>query len=129
MGRQPFPELLLSVLEEQGVLFERGYALEVIDLHSISRAFHRRGIYFSDILGAQDPDGRLLFEGPSTELLDDGSATNPLALARPDGAYAAVRHLGPSTGGAPAAWLIGAPSRPPQPPLVRPLAGISAPTT
>jgi len=114
-SRQPFPQMLLSVLEEQGVLFERGYAMEVSDLHSLSRAFHRRGIYFSDIQGAQDPDGRLLFEGPSTVLEDDGSATNPLALARPGGASAAIQQLGPGVGGAPAAWLIGGPPKPPHP--------------
>lgn len=45
----PFPQLVMSILEEERVLRERAFAMDLEDLHGLLRAFNRQGIHFSSV--------------------------------------------------------------------------------
>lgn len=69
----PFPELVRSVLEDEGMLRERAFAMELEDLHLLLRAFNRRGIHFANV--QQGPDDHDPFD-------EDLEALSPLALSK-----------------------------------------------
>lgn len=75
-----FPELIDSVLLEEGVVNERAFCMDLEDLHSLLRAFHRKNIYFVNVQGslnASDGDGG----GSDDELYGEGDG--PHGLLRP----------------------------------------------
>jgi len=72
----PFPQLLMSVLEEEGVTDQRAYCMEVEDLEQLLRAFNRKGIYFNRVL--TDPQEAELLQQVKTS----GFELNPMAASR-----------------------------------------------
>jgi len=96
----PFPDLVMSVLEEAGIAHARAYELDLDDLHGLLRDFHGRGIHFVNVRGPQGLGAPLVAEG--------GAAFSEL------GPLARGQHLGP-----PGAGLAGAALRaPPAPPAL-----------
>lgn len=67
---RPFPELVLSVLEEQGCVYARAFAMDLDELLSLLRAFHRKGIRFVNVQGAYGADGKLIDGEPGSD--DEG---------------------------------------------------------
>eukprot|EP00927_Polykrikos_kofoidii_P065610 TRINITY_DN61349_c0_g1_i1.p1 TRINITY_DN61349_c0_g1~~TRINITY_DN61349_c0_g1_i1.p1 ORF type:complete len:471 (-),score=65.72 TRINITY_DN61349_c0_g1_i1:238-1593(-) len=47
----PFPDLVFSVLEQQGMMRERAFLMDINDLHSLLLAFNRAGIHFVNVQG------------------------------------------------------------------------------
>merc|ERR1711924_356551 len=89
----PFPDLVMSVLREQGKMKERAFAMDLDDLHSLLRAFHRRGIYFASVQGTLRGGGDVLAEWSDYDSdnsdgnSDDEYAASPFNLktsARPN---------------------------------------------
>mmetsp|Transcript_34435 Transcript_34435/g.89567 ORF Transcript_34435/g.89567 Transcript_34435/m.89567 type:complete len:407 (+) Transcript_34435:1531-2751(+) len=79
----PFPELLLSVLEEEGVVYERAFAMDIDDLHGLLRAFNRKGVHFNNVQDIVGSDGSpmLLTDGfggaPGEDSDDDAMGAGP----------------------------------------------------
>ncbi|CAE8589302.1 unnamed protein product, partial [Polarella glacialis] len=75
---KPFPELVNSILEEEGFVRERAFAMDLEDLHSLLKAFNRRGIHFASV-----------HQGALGDMLDGGEADSddeghsPLRLRAP----------------------------------------------
>lgn len=89
---EPFPDMLLSVLEDAGLSHARAYELDLDDLHMLLRDFHGRGIHFVNVRGPQGLQG--------APVLAEGSA--------------GFSELGPLGRGLPAAML----RAPPPPPAL-----------
>lgn len=77
-SRTPFPELVESVLQEEGFLRERAFAMELEDLHALLKAFNRRGIHFASVHQSALRDSHSLSGG----LSDDDDEDSPLRLDR-----------------------------------------------
>lgn len=69
----PFRDLLISILEEEGVLYERAFAMDLDDLYSLLRAFNRRGVRFCNLQGPRGANGELLPESAILDGSDDES--------------------------------------------------------
>lgn len=78
-----FPELVDSVLREEGASAERAYLMDLDDMHSLLKAFHKKGIYFNNIHG----DTRMASLGEEqsdNEGEEDHGDLGPLASLRPE---------------------------------------------
>merc|ERR1719253_1371388 len=51
-AKQPFPELVQSVLDEEGMARQRAFAMDIDDLHQLLQSFNRRGICFINVQGS-----------------------------------------------------------------------------
>lgn len=68
----PFPELVRSVLNDEAMLRERAFSMDLDDLHLLLKAFNRRGIHFASVhQGASGADDM-------EDLFDEGSFSPPL---------------------------------------------------
>lgn len=96
---RPFPELLLSVLDEEGAARERAFQMDLDDLHSVLKAFHRHGIFFSSLQRPEGRDGRPLRAGRADDSGSDEDDEPELRMADGLGPLASVRPAGLAAGG------------------------------
>merc|ERR1740121_2389597 len=59
----------MSVLEEEGCVYERAFAMDLDDLHSLLRAFNRKGVRFVNVQELRGAQGEKL---PSDDWSGDG---------------------------------------------------------
>lgn len=118
----PFPELVMSVLEEERCVHERAFAMDIDDLHSLLKAFNRKGIRFVNVQGDfRGPEGELLRGGPRPDGDEDAAPVLGAAMHRnkpppgPGAAFGEWRPPGmPGAPPGPPPGLVAAPQGPPR---------------